>query len=311
VRRVAPALVGLCMTLAGCLPGGPDARTSAELEDFDSSLGRLENGVREKLAAHPGDERDFRGRTFLEDMDQWVLSDGTRQTITELRAGAATGNRMQAVERLALARHMATREFERSQGIVDYWFKWPAAPHWRRHWNLIFEANQVPVEPPDAELLAIESRMSGALEQGEFGMAAVQARAMQKELDAAMYRAAGRLARSMRAQLVFAPRKTACMPGGPLDPARSGATMVRGDDVDRYYPAEAKRRGEQGTLVLRVRVDEKGCGTQVAVRVRSGFESIDAAALKWFETARFSPGNRAGRPIVSDLDFKIHFKMGG
>jgi TonB family protein len=311
VLPIAPALTALCMVLAGCSPGRPDARTAAELEDFDASFARLENGVREKLAAHPGVERDFRERTFRGDMAQWVLATNTRQTIAELRNGAASGNRMQAIERLGLARHMLRREFERSQGIVDYWVKWPAAPHWRRHWKLTFEANQVPVPPPDAELLAIESRMSAALEQGEFGLAAHQARAIQKELDEALYRAAGLINKSMRPVPVFAARRTPCMPGGPPDPARSGAAIVRGDDVAPYYPSDAKRRGEQGTLVLRVRVDEKGCGTQVAVLVRSGFESIDAAALKWFETAKFSPGNRAGRPIVSDLDFKIHFKMGG
>ena len=311
MRPIAPALAALCLVLAGCSPGRPDARTAAELEDFDASLARLENGVREKLAAHPGSERDFRDRTFRDDMAQWVLAANTRQTIAELRHGAAAGNRMQAIERLRLAQHMLRREFGRSQGIVDYWVKWPAGPHWRRHWNLTFEANQVPVPPPDSELLAIESRMSAALEQGEFGIAALQARTMQKELDAALYRAADRISKSMRSAPKFAARTTPCMPGGPPDPARPGAAIVRGDDVDPYYPAGAKRRGEQGTLVLRVRVDEKGCGSQVAVRVRSGFESIDAAALKWFETARFSPGNRAGRPIVSDLDFKIHFKMGG
>jgi TonB family protein len=312
VHRLAPALTAMCMALAGCSAGGPEADTAAQLEEFDASFARLQNGVREKMAAHPGDERDFRGRTFRDDMAQWVLAEHTRQTIAELRANAVSaGSRMRASESLGVARRMLTREFERSQGIVDYWVKWPAAPHWRRHWTLVFEANQVPVEPPDAELLAIESRMLGALEQGEFGMAVLQARAMQKKLDAALYGAADRLARTMRADLVFAPRKTPCMPGGSLNPARSGAAIVRGEDVDAYYPADAKRRGEQGTLVLRVRVDEKGCGTQVAVRVRSGFESIDAAALTWFETARFSPGNRAGRPIVSELDFKIHFKMGG
>lgn len=309
--RPVAALAALCMVLAGCSPGRPDARTAAELEDFDAALVRLENGVREKLAAHPGIERDFRGRTFTDDMARWVLTEDTRQTITELRDGAASGNRLQAIERLRLARHMLRREFERSQAIVDYWVKWPAAPHWREHWNLTFEANRVPVQPPDAELLAIESRMSSALEQGEFGIAALQARDMQKELDAALYGAAGRIGKSLRSAPVFAARRTPCMPAGPLDPARPGAAIVRGDDVDPYYPADAKRRGQQGTLVLRVRVDEKGCGIQVAVRVRSGFESIDAAALKWFETVRFSPGNRAGRPIVSDLDFKIHFKMGG
>src|SRR5688572_17253645 len=163
-------------------------------------------------------------------MGQWVLAANTRQTIAELRNGAASGNRRQAIERLRLAHHMLRREFGRSQGIVDYWVKWPAGPHWRRHWNLTFEANQFPVPPPDAELLAIESRMSAALEQGEFGIAALQARIMQKELDAALYRAADRISKSARSVPKFAARTTPCMPGGPLNPARRGAAIIRGEE---------------------------------------------------------------------------------
>jgi len=310
VQRRAPALSTLCLALVACSAGGMDERTAAELEDFDQSLARLQNGIHENLAEHAPGQPDFRGHTFRDDTNQWVLAEGTRQTIGELRKNAATArSQMSASQSLEVGRRMLKREYVRSQGIVDYWTRHPAAPHWRRHWRTMFEANQVSPEPADPQLLAIEARMSAALAQGEFEIAAQEAAAMQAELGEALNRAAGRLGKSVRAERKFRPRKTPCMPGAPPDPARAGAAITRGEDLESYYPPDAKRRGEQGSLVLRVRVDEKGCGTQVAVVVRSGFESIDAAALRWFETARFSAGTRSGRPIVSDLVFKIRFRI--
>jgi TonB family protein len=311
VPRIAPALLTLCLALLACSPRDMDAGTAAELRDFDQALARLQNGIRVKLAEHAPDPQVFRGRTFRDDMAQWVMAEATRQTIGELRENAVTASRLSAGRSLEVARRMLNREFARSQGVVDYWVRHPTAPQWRRYWNKMFEANQVPPEPPDPQLLAIEVRMSAALEQGEFGLAAREAAAMQTGLGEALNRAAGRLGKSVRAELKFRPRRTPCMPGGTPDPARSGAAITRGEDLDRYYPPDAKRRGEQGSLVLRVRVDEKGCGTQVAVVVRSGSESIDAAALRWFETAKFSAGTRSGRPIVSDLVFKIRFRIAG
>ncbi len=308
--RRAAALSTLCVALVACSPGGLDATTAAELNDFDQALARLENGIREKLAEHARGQPDFRGHTFRDDMTQWVLAEDTRQTIEELRHNAAAArSRMSASQSLEVGRRMLKREFVRSQAIGDYWSRHPAAPHWRRHWRMMFEANQVSPEPADPQLLAIEARMSAALAQGEFGMAAQEAGVMQAELGEALHRAAGRLAKSIRATPEFRPRRTPCMPGAKPDPARASAAITRGEDLESYYPPEAKRRAEQGSLVLRVRVDERGCGTQVAVVVRSGFESIDTAALQWFETARFSAGTRSGRPVVSDLAFKIRFRI--
>ena len=310
MRRIAPALTALCL-VAGCSPGGPDAATTADLQDFDASLARLQRGIREKLAAHPGAGQDYRGRTFQQDMSEWVLAEDRLKTLLELRKFAASHrNGVQARQRLDFARHILRLEYQRSQDIARYWTEWPAAPQWRRHWNLVFEANQVPAESPDPALLVIESRMSGALDQGQFGIAANEARVMQEELAAAMTRAADRIRSSLRSAPEFRPRRTRCVPGGPADPQRIAAAVDLTENIEAYYPADAKRRGEQGTLILRVRVDEQGCGAQVAVLVKSGFESIDTAALRWFETAKFSPGSRAGRPILSDLVFKIRFHLG-
>jgi TonB family protein len=60
-------------------------------------------------------------------------------------------------------------------------------------------------------------------------------------------------------------------------------------------------------VILRARVDEKGCGTAVAVVVHSGVEAFDAAALQWFETAQFSPKWVAGKPAAGELTFNLKF----
>ena len=58
------------------------------------------------------------------------------------------------------------------------------------------------------------------------------------------------------------------------------------------------RRGEQGTVVLRVRVDERGAPVEVTIERSSGYRDLDRAARdtvadRW----RFHPAQRDGPPV--------------
>lgn len=64
------------------------------------------------------------------------------------------------------------------------------------------------------------------------------------------------------------------------------------------YPRTSLRRGEQGTVVLRVRVDERGAPVEVTIEHSSGYRDLDRAARdtvadRW----RFHPAQRDGRPV--------------
>lgn len=62
------------------------------------------------------------------------------------------------------------------------------------------------------------------------------------------------------------------------------------------YPAESRRSGEQGLVVLRVLIDEAGHVARIEVQHSSGFARLDAAARKAVERAHFRPYVENGVP---------------
>lgn len=62
------------------------------------------------------------------------------------------------------------------------------------------------------------------------------------------------------------------------------------------YPALSKRLGEEGKLVLRVELDEKGYVSVAHVVNSSGFKRLDEAAMTAVKTWRCTPPIRNGQP---------------
>jgi len=62
------------------------------------------------------------------------------------------------------------------------------------------------------------------------------------------------------------------------------------------YPAESRRSGEQGLVVLRVLIDEAGHVAKIEVQRSSGFTRLDEAARKAVERAQFRPYIENGVP---------------
>jgi len=60
------------------------------------------------------------------------------------------------------------------------------------------------------------------------------------------------------------------------------------------YPPLSKRLGEQGKVVVRAFIDERGVATRAEVRSSSGFDRLDQAALQTVLKWRYVPGKRAG-----------------
>lgn len=63
------------------------------------------------------------------------------------------------------------------------------------------------------------------------------------------------------------------------------------------YPALSKRLGEEGKLVLRVELDEKGRVNVAQVVNSSGFKRLDEAAMAAVKTWRCNPPTRNGQPV--------------
>ena len=74
------------------------------------------------------------------------------------------------------------------------------------------------------------------------------------------------------------------------------------------YPSEALRRGESGTVLVRVEVDTNGAPAGVALVQRSGSRELDRAAMEAVRNWRFMPAQRDGQAVAASLVIPIEFK---
>ena len=74
------------------------------------------------------------------------------------------------------------------------------------------------------------------------------------------------------------------------------------------YPLIARRMGRQGTVLLRLTIDERGklLGVEVLKDPGCGFAESSVEAVK---KSRFSPARRNGRPVPSRVTLPIRFVL--
>ncbi|MGZ8231528.1 MAG: TonB family protein [Burkholderiales bacterium] len=77
------------------------------------------------------------------------------------------------------------------------------------------------------------------------------------------------------------------------------------------YPLSARRRGEQGTVVVRVLVTREGLPGSVTVQSSSGSASLDQAALEAVKNWRFMPARQGTQPVEAWHLVPIVFRLEG
>jgi TonB family protein len=313
--RVTARRLAACVTLllAACSRHAPNPQVDAAVAAFDEQLTQLDHwraSLGGTVTGTPAAaQKDFRGRTIDDDLDRWVLSAATRREIKDLRDRAAAANYpADAQQLLRQASHLADDAATRGKQVWTYWNGHLPAPYWRRYWHDLYAANGLPDETPDSMLTSIESRISRSLERADFAGAGTDADELDAVFAEALSRATTRIYKAREQPVDLAARKTAC-PRDRVRPRGERPALVRGDAVESFYPQDAIRRGEAGSVVLRAQINAAGCATAVGIQVHSGVPALDAAALSWFETARFAPGSKHGTPIDSSLVWKVRFEL--
>ena len=76
------------------------------------------------------------------------------------------------------------------------------------------------------------------------------------------------------------------------------------------YPPASRRNGEEGRVLLRVRVSAAGQAEAVEVYHSSGFSRLDDAAREVVAGWRFIPARRGGSAIASSVIVPITFRLG-
>lgn len=121
-----------------------------------------------------------------------------------------------------------------------------------------------------------------------------------------------------RPYVVEAPRQPppAPVPAAPAKPEpapRTTATTlpmpIAGQTPAPRYPSRALRRGESGTVRVRVEVGPDGRPSQVSVAQASGSRMLDRAAVDAVRRWRFHPARRDGQPVPGTVIVPISFSQ--
>lgn len=75
------------------------------------------------------------------------------------------------------------------------------------------------------------------------------------------------------------------------------------------YPPLARRRGQEGLVVLQVAVNAAGLAEQVSIQRSSGFEILDDAARSTVAHWRFTPARRGDQAVAATVFVPIRFKL--
>jgi TonB family protein len=107
-------------------------------------------------------------------------------------------------------------------------------------------------------------------------------------------------------------RATACPAAAPKLSSTNKPKFDRAThSLAEFWPQEARRRGEEGVVMLKLHVSATGCPTSAAIIGSSGFADLDEAVMKFYETLMFLPAQQNGAPVDAIVSLPINFKLAG
>ena len=86
------------------------------------------------------------------------------------------------------------------------------------------------------------------------------------------------------------------------------ATAATGN-IPPSYPLDAARRGEHGTVTLRLTIGTDGAVLAAAVAKSSGSPRLDRAARDQIDTWHFTPAMRDGKPQIDVIELGVEFVL--
>jgi TonB family protein len=93
-------------------------------------------------------------------------------------------------------------------------------------------------------------------------------------------------------------------------PRRDDPPVALDPEPPVVYPAELYRQGIEGTVTLRLFVNDKGgvVAESTTVAESSGYAEFDSAAVAGVPRMRFAPAQRDGRPVAIAFTQPVHFR---
>jgi len=75
------------------------------------------------------------------------------------------------------------------------------------------------------------------------------------------------------------------------------------------YPTLARKRGQEGVVMVQVKVNAEGHPIQVDLKKSSGYLLLDESALKAVKRWSFRPAYRLGMAVESTVDVPVRFRL--
>lgn len=98
-------------------------------------------------------------------------------------------------------------------------------------------------------------------------------------------------------------------PRSPIVRGPTRAACPLGKPATISYPRRARRRGLEGTVVLRLLVDRTGSVQRVEIERSSGHATLDDAARKGIARWHFAPALRNGIAVTSWVERSVCFQL--
>ncbi len=96
-------------------------------------------------------------------------------------------------------------------------------------------------------------------------------------------------------------------PPAPVIPPQFNADYL--NNPAPHYPPLSRRLGEEGRVILRVFVDEKGLPARIEIRSSSKYERLDNIALETVKQWKFVPARRGDQPVSAWVLVPISFSL--
>ena len=106
-----------------------------------------------------------------------------------------------------------------------------------------------------------------------------------------------------------APSSSGGASGTPIQTDIGKLVVLYQPDADPYYPSFSKRAGEQGSVVVRLFINESGEVYEVALLKSSTFQRLDRAAIEIGRRYRFKPFLVNGAPVKISTNLLIKFNL--
>lgn len=236
--------------------------------------------------------RDIRGRQVGDDVSEFTL-----RLTTSIVGGPAEGDAWVGEQR------------ERLEALRDYWRQYPAVTRNRDMWSTFLSRNHMPADTPhEAAVLAAEDALLKALRSGTPEPAWAE---LARQLKDAYVEERNRLVKRVDLAVTDYKSRTSPCPAPAMEtsgtPHPKLGRMTR--SLEAYYPASSRRLGEEGVVLVSLKVSSAGCATGAAIVGSSGSALLDAAVLEFYETIEFIPAGTSGKAVDATVKAPIAFKL--